>query len=57
MAATKHPLLRVKTKHNDVTIGPSAIGIALVVVVGALVAAGAVSMTDVVAALPKLPTW
>ena len=55
--STKHPLLRVRKKNLDITIGPSAIGVTLILVIAALIATGFVSPGDAATLVSKLRLW
>ena len=53
-AGTKHPLLRVRKKNLDITIGPSAVGIFALAVFAAMIAFGLLTAENIAAILSKL---
>ena len=53
----KLPLFHLKKRNLELTVGPSAIGISLILVIAILIAFGQVSLTDVAALVPNLSRW
>ena len=54
---TRHPLLRVKTKSHDITVGPSLVTLTFVIGGLVLLVSGAIKIEDLMALLPKVPAW